>query len=342
MSIRVLVVDDSAVVRTAITRELSSDPEIEVVGTAPDPYVARDKIVTLKPDVVTLDIMMPRMDGITFLRKLMCYHPLPVVVISAHTARGGNLALEAMAAGAVDVICKPDREYSLADMSVDLVEKIRAAAMARVTPRTDRGIAIKPAARLSPGARHMVIAIGASTGGPQALEEVLSVFPDNSPGILVVQHMPEHFTATFASRLNSLCAITVREARDDDRVEPGVALVAPGNYQMVLRGQRGNFYVEIKSGPRVQRHRPSVDVLFKSVAEVAREDAIGVLLTGMGADGADGLVEMRKQGAHTIAQDEATCVVYGMPAEAVKRGGACEVLPLDRIAGAVLGHVRKE
>lgn len=342
MSIRVLVVDDSAVVREALKRALSTDPDIEVVGTAPDPYIARDKIVKLKPDVLTLDIMMPRMDGITFLRKLMRYHPIPAIVISAQTARGGTLALEAMAAGAVDVIPKPDQGYSLADMSVDLAEKIRAAAVARVRPQDESSDAsvVRRAARMAAGSKRSLIALGASAGGPQALEQVLTAFPDNAPGTVIAQHMPEYFTATFAARLDSLCAVNVREARNDDRVEPGVVLIAPGNYQMLLRGKPGDFRVEIKSGPRVQRHRPSVDVLFKSVAACAGTHAIGALFTGMGADGADGLVEMRKAGAYTIAQDEATSVVYGMPAEAARRGGACEVLPLGKIAEALLAHAQ--
>lgn len=339
MKVRVLVVDDSAVVRESITRELSRDPEIEVVGTAPDPYVARDMIVLLEPDVLTLDIRMPRMDGLTFMRKLMKYRPMPVVVISQLTAEGGQLALEAVEAGAVEVICKPGPDYSLAEMSIDLTDKVKAASLARMDHRGPVRPVQQPARRAALSRKtDKVIAIGASTGGPQAIRDILAAFPKDAPGTVIVQHMPAYFTSSFASRLNGECEIEVHEARNHDPVVPGIALVAPGNHHLLLRGTKGNLYVEVKAGPRVSRHRPSADVLFKSVAETAGARGMGVLLTGMGDDGADGLVEMRKTGAYTVAQNEETCVVYGMPAEAVKRQAACDVLPLGKIAAALLSR----
>jgi two-component system chemotaxis response regulator CheB len=338
--IRVLVVDDSAVVRQVFSTELNQEEDIEVVATAPDPYVARDKIVQFKPDVVVLDIEMPRMDGITFLRKLMHYLPLPVIIVSSLTQKGGKLALEAMEAGAVDVMCKPGAAYSVADMSTALADKIRAAAasaLRQTTPPPPESSA--PPARLSlTSTTNKIIAIGASTGGTQAIQEVITRFPRNAPGTVIVQHMPEHFTKSFAERLNTICEMEVREAQHNDSVIPGLILIAPGNYHMLLGRSGARYYVEVRPGPLVCRQRPSVEVLFKSVAKYAGANAVGAILTGMGADGADGLVEMRKAGAHTIAQDEKSCVVYGMPKEAVNRGGACEVLPLNQIAGALLAH----
>ncbi|HRU94337.1 MAG TPA: chemotaxis response regulator protein-glutamate methylesterase [Anaerolineae bacterium] len=337
MPIKVLIVDDSAVVRDIFSRELARDPEIEVVGTAPDPYVARDKIVRLQPDVITLDVEMPRMDGLTFLRKLMRYYPLPVIIVSSLTPRGGELALEALEAGAVEVMCKPGAAYTVDDMSVMLVGKIKAAAKARVKraaePVEQRGGAPK----LSMSATtNKVVAIGASTGGTTALQEVLTAMPPNSPGILIVQHMPEHFTRAFANRLNELCSIEVKEAENGDHVTPGRALIAPGNYHMLLRRSGANYYVEVKSGPLVCRHRPSVEVLFTSVAQYAGRNAVGVIMTGMGDDGATALGKMRQEGARTIAQDEASCVVFGMPKEAIERGGAEFVVPLSRIPQKML------
>ncbi|HOX05301.1 MAG TPA: chemotaxis response regulator protein-glutamate methylesterase [Planctomycetota bacterium] len=340
MTIRVLVVDDSAVVRQIFERELARDPEIEVVGTAPDPYIARDKIVNLKPDVVTLDVEMPRMDGLTFLRKLMQYYPLPVIVVSSLTPKGGELALEALGAGAVEIMCKPGAAYAVGDMSVELIDKIKAAARVRVRPGAGLGLQAeaRPQTRTLALARttNKVVAIGASTGGTQALQGLLSALPANSPGILIVQHMPENFTRSFAERLNQFCEIEVKEAADGDTVAPGRALIAPGNYHMLLRRSGAMYHVQVKPGPLVSRHRPSVDVMFKSVARYAGKNAVGVILTGMGADGADGLKEMRAAGASTIAQDEASCVVFGMPKEAIARGAAGTVLPLGGIARAVL------
>ena len=338
--IKVLIVDDSAIVRHVFTQELARDPEIEVVGAAPDPFVARDKIVQLKPNVVLLDIEMPRMDGLTFLRKLMHYFPLPVIIVSSLTEAGGALALEAMEAGAIDVMCKPGSAYSVADMSETLIDKIKGAAFAQLKKRTE--IASKKSTTISRLAMtrttDKIIAIGASTGGTQAIEAVISRFPSNAPGTVIVQHMPEHFTASFADRLNQICAVEVREARDGDSVIPGVVLIAPGNYHMLLRRSGARYYVQIKTGPMVYHQRPAVEVLFQSVAKYAGANAVGAILTGMGADGAKGLLEMRNAGAKTIAQNEATCVVYGMPAEAVKCDAAVDILPLGKIAERLLTY----
>jgi two-component system, chemotaxis family, protein-glutamate methylesterase/glutaminase len=340
-AIRVLVVDDSAIVRRALTSELARYKDIEVVGTAPDPYVARDKIVQLKPDVMLLDVEMPRMDGLTFLRKLMKHRPMPVIIVSSLTARGGSLALEAMEAGAVEVMCKPGSAYSIGEMTVQLVEKIRAARWAKIArPRPSAPVcAAPPPARLSIAeTTHKLIAIGASTGGTEAIRVVLERFPANAPGTVIVQHMPEYFTASFAARLNELCAIEVREARDGDSVIPGLALLAPGNFHMMLQRSGSRYYVTVKSGPRVCLQRPSVEVLFKTVARYAGANAVGALLTGMGSDGAEGLLEMKNAGAWTAAQDEHSSVVFGMPKKAFELGAACEVLPLHRMAAALLSR----
>jgi len=336
--IKVLIVDDSAVVRKIFSEELSKYADIEVVGTAPDPFVARDKIVALHPDVITLDIEMPRMDGLTFLRKLMRYYPLPTIIVSSLTPKGGKLTLEAMEIGAVDVIAKPGGAYTVGDMSSQLADKIRGAAWAKVIKKgvpDSENVPLKALAQTS----HKVIAIGASTGGTEALKVVLTKLPANSPGIMVVQHMPANFTAAFAERLNSLCQMTVREAKDNDSVVPGLALVAPGNFHMVMRRSGSRYYVEVKTGPMVHHQRPAVDILFKSTAKNAGANAIGVILTGMGADGAEGLLEMKKAGAGTIAQDENSCVVFGMPKEAIKMGAAGKVLPLDQIAAEMIRMV---
>ncbi len=340
MKTRVLVVDDSVVVREIFVRELSRDPDIEVVATAPDPYVARDKIVQLRPDVVTLDIEMPRMDGVTFLRKLMIHYPLPVIIVSSLTRRGGALAVEALEAGAVDVMCKPGAAYSVGDMTVELIDKVKAAARVNVA-RSPAGASHirsrQSAPRLAMAqSSNTVLAIGASTGGTEALQTLLTAMPPNAPPMVVVQHMPEHFTQSFADRLNQLCAPNVKEAENGDRVVAGGVLIAPGNYHMLLRRSGTGYSVQIKSGPLVCRHRPSVDVLFKSVARHAGHDAIGVLMTGMGSDGAQGLLEMKQQGAETVAQDQASCVVFGMPKEAIKLGAAGHVVSLDKMAAKLL------
>ena len=338
--IKVLIVDDSAIVRKIFSEELSKFPDIEIVGTAPDPYAARDKIVALKPDVVTLDIEMPRMDGITFLRKLMKYYPIPVIIVSSLTPKGGKLTLEALDIGAVEVIAKPGAAYTVGDMSAQLAEKIRAASRARIVKQQGDGPGngggppepIRALAQTT----NQVIAIGASTGGTEALKAVLTKMPVNSPGIVVVQHMPANFTTAFAERLNSLCPMTVKEAKNNDSVTQGTVLIAPGNYHMLLRRSGARYYVEVKDGPMVHHQRPAVDVLFRSAAQVAGANAIGVILTGMGADGAAGMLEMKKAGARTVAQDENSCVVFGMPKEAIKLGGADRVLPLDQIAGELV------
>jgi two-component system, chemotaxis family, protein-glutamate methylesterase/glutaminase len=337
VSVRVLVVDDSAVVREILTRELSRDAEIEIVGAAPDPYVARDKIVLLKPDVVTLDLEMPRMDGIAFLRKLMRYYPLPVIVVSSLTAQGSAMALEALEAGAVDVLCKPGASHTVAQLTEELTRKVKAAAHARVRPIVPRPrpTAETPSLAMTETTQK-VIAIGASTGGTQALQEVLGSLPADTPGILVVQHMPETFTRSLAERLDKTCAVRVREASDGDTLTAGRVLIAPGNRHMVLRRSGASYHVSVKSGPLVNHHRPSVDVLFRSVAQYAGANAIGVIMTGMGADGAEGLRLMREAGARTIAQDEASCVVFGMPREAINRGAAMHVLPLESIGHGII------
>ncbi len=330
--IRVLVVDDSAVVRQIFQQVLSADPEIEVVGVAPDPYVARDLIVAKAPDVMTLDIEMPRMDGLTFLRKVMRYHPIPTVVVSSLTPRGGELALEATDIGAVEVLCKPGASYTVGELSSHLVAAVKAAALVpvrKVRPEArvpDQG-PLRPLARTT----HQVLAIGASTGGTTALEGILRRLPANTPGTVVVQHMPPVFTASFAARLDTLSAMEVREAQDGDWVVPGVALIAPGGKHLLLRRSGARYLVEVKDGPLVNGHRPAVDVLFRSVARAAGRNAVGAILTGMGSDGARGLLEMKQAGARTLAQDEESCVVFGMPKVAIELGAAGEVVPLERI-----------
>ncbi|MBI2568074.1 MAG: chemotaxis response regulator protein-glutamate methylesterase [Candidatus Schekmanbacteria bacterium] len=336
--VRALVVDDSAIVRSVLSRELEKDPDIEVVGVAPDPYAARDLIVRLKPDVMTLDVEMPRMDGITFLRKLMVHYPIPVIIVSSLTPAGGELALEALEAGAIDVMCKPGPAHAVGDLGESLAERVKAAARAdpRKLGRVSAERSAAPTKLALTRTTNRVVAIGASTGGTQALAAILEQLPANGPGIVIVQHMPEQFTRSFANRLNQECAMNVSEAVDGDTVSPGRILIAPGNYHMVLRRSGAKYYVEVRSGPLVSRHRPSVDVCFKSVARYAGRNAVGVLLTGMGRDGADGLLAMRQAGAATIAQDEATSVVYGMPAAAAENGAAEQILPLPKVARAIL------
>ncbi len=336
--IKVLVVDDSAIVRKIFSEDLSKEPDLEVVGTAPDPFVARDKIVRLKPDVVLLDIEMPRMDGLTFLKKLMHYFPLPVIIVSSLTPKGSKMALEAMEYGAVEVLSKPGGPYSVGDMSLQLKEKIRAAAKVRLD-RIRRSVSeptVGIPTRILTETTQKLIAIGASTGGTEALKEVLIRLPLNIPGILIVQHMPAQFTRAFAERLNELCEIEVREAKDGDSVLNGLALIAPGNFHMILRRSGTRYYVNVQDGPMVHHQRPAVDVLFNSVAQYAGGNAIGVILTGMGADGAQGMLKMKEAGSRTIAQDEESCVVFGMPKEAIKLNAVDRVVPLGKISDEII------
>jgi len=342
--IKVLIVDDSAVVRKILSGELSKHRDIEVVGTAVNPFVARDKIVKLRPDVITLDIEMPRMDGLTFLSKLMKHFPMPVVVVSSLTPENSETALKALDLGAVEVFCKPGSAYSTKDISRDLARAVRAAASARVEPFSEKKPQAAKKAQIGPikfKTTHKIVAIGASTGGTRAIETVLSGLPVTTPGTVIAQHMPEAFTAGFAQRLNEICQMEVREARDNDHVIPGVALVAPGIRHMVLRRSGGSYLVKIKNGPLVHYQRPSVDVLFRSVAKSAGKNAVGAILTGMGADGAKGLLEMKENGAYTIAQDEATCVVFGMPREAIEMGAVDKVVPLPNISATVIQALQK-
>ena len=334
--IKVLIVDDSAVVRKVFKEQLSRQRGIRVVGTAPDPYVAREKIIRLKPDVLTLDIEMPRMDGLTFLQKLMRHYPLPVIVVSSLTAKGRKIALEALSYGALEVISKPDVAYSVGDMSVQLAEKIRAASKAKLVPRqvfesVKPGVVKLPAKAMTQ-TTNKVIAIGASTGGADAIKKVLTAMPYNSPGILVVQHMPAQFTTSFAQRLDELCLVDVKEAKNGDTVTNGQVLIAPGNFHMVLRRSGARYYVEIKKGPLVHYQRPAADILFKSVARYAGANAIGVILTGMGNDGAAGMLEMKRAGSVNIAQDERSSVVFGMPKKAIAMGAVDHIKHINRIA----------
>ena len=334
--IRVLIVDDSPTVCAIIKRGLQAADGIEVIGTAPDPYVARDLIVKDPPDVVTLDIEMPRMDGLTFLGKLMKHFPLPVVVVSTLTQDGSTKALQALAAGAVEVVGKNVADDRRQAFLIELVGKVRAAARARVrgtvAPAPAAPAPLPPAALagLRRGGRGL-LAIGASTGGTEALARILARLPANTPPTVIVQHMPPVFTRQLAGRLDGLSAMTVREATHGEALVPGLALLAPGDRHLLLRRQGAGYRVELRDGPKVSGHKPSVDVLFRSVAEVARGDAVGVILTGMGADGAQGLLQMRQAGAETIGQDEASCVVYGMPREAAQLGAVATVAALDRI-----------
>jgi len=332
--IKVLIVDDSAIVRQIITEVISRERDLEVVGTAPDPYVARDKIVQTRPDVITLDVEMPRMDGLTFLRKLMHYHPMPVIIVSSLTPQGSKMALQALELGAVEVLAKPGGAFSVGDLGVELVEKIRGAAHVRFNSRPSQNTApAPPPTQLAPLAQttDKIIALGASTGGTEAIKEVLMRLPQNTPGIVIVQHMPPKFTTAFAERLNQQCALEVKEAQDGDTVATGRVLLAPGNYHMLLKRSGARHYVQVKNGPPIHHQRPSVDVLFNSAALSAGANAIGVILTGMGADGAEGMLAMKNRGAYTIAQDEGSCIVFGMPKEAIKRGATQKVLPLTHI-----------
>lgn len=350
--IKVFIVDDSAVVRQVLTGLVDSLPGIRVIGAAPDPIFAMKRMESEWPDVIILDIEMPRMDGITFLKKLMQEHPTPVIICSTLTARGAEVTMQAMSAGAVDIITKPMANLKgfLQDSKTLLADAIKAASRAHVRklptpgkpvldvkPKLTADSVIAPSG-LAPMSEttDRVIAIGTSTGGTQALEYILTRLPRGVPGIVIVQHMPEAFTAAFAQRLNSLSQITVKEAEQNDRVIPGLALIAPGGKHMLLRRSGAQYRVEIKDGPLVSRHRPSVDVLFRSTAQSAGKNALGIIMTGMGDDGARGLKELHETGALTVAQDEASCVVYGMPKEAVKLDATDGELPLSAIPDLII------
>jgi len=346
--IRVLVVDDSALVRQTIADILSTDPDIEVMATAADPFIAAERIEREVPDVMTLDIEMPRMDGLTFLRKIMSQHPIPVIICSTLAEKGADSWLKAMEYGAVDIIAKPKvgtRQF-FEESRIRFCDAVKAAARAKLKKISQRSLQVEKAltadavlARAKPvltETTDKVVAVGASTGGTEALRTFLEALPENSPGLVIVQHMPEKFTAAFAARLDTTCRVTVREARDGDTVLRGQALIAPGNRHMLLKRSGARYYVEVKDGPLVRRHRPSVDVLFRSTARYAGQNGVGVIMTGMGDDGASGLLEMKEAGAYTIAQDEESCVVWGMPGEAVKLGAARKILPLSRIAAEVV------
>ncbi len=343
--IKVLIVDDSAIMRQLLTSMLEGESDFEVVGTAPDPYVARDKILKLNPDVITLDVEMPRMDGLTFLEKLMSGHPMPVVMVSSLTERGCQTTLRALELGAVDFVTKPkvDVTNGMNEQVADIVQKLRAAASAKVRPRpasTDRSAANITQEAVPVDAlitsTHKVIAIGTSTGGTEALYEVLSKFPSDAPGVIAVIHMPPGYTKSYADRLDRSCRIRVKEAEDGDRILPGHALIARGDRHLEAIRSGATYSVRVSDGEKVSGFRPSVDVLFRSCAKFLGSNAVGAILTGMGRDGAEGLLAMRRAGAQTIAQDEASCVVYGMPREAVTMNAACQVLPLDRIASQLL------
>lgn len=349
--IRVLIVDDSAVVRQTLSEVLSSDPEIEVIGTAGDPFVAAERIAEEVPDVITLDIEMPRMDGLTFLKKIMSQHPIPVVICSSLAEDNAQSTLKALEYGAVDIITKPKfgTKQFLEESQIVLCQAVKAAASARlhvlqpshiVEPKLTADAILSPATHAMLETTEKVVVIGASTGGTEALKTLLEALPEDSPGIVIVQHMPELFTRAFAKRLDGLCRITVKEAETNDTVLRGRALIAPGNHHTLIKRSGARYYVDIKEGPLVCRHRPSVDVLFRSAARYAGQNAVAAILTGMGDDGARGLLEMKQAGAMTIAQDEASCVVYGMPKEAVKFGAVNKVLPLEAIAGAILTYTR--
>ncbi|MDD5299683.1 MAG: chemotaxis response regulator protein-glutamate methylesterase [Gallionella sp.] len=347
--IRVLVIDDSALIRSVMKEIIDRESDMECVGAAPDPMVARELIKSLNPDVLTLDVEMPRMDGIDFLERLMRLRPMPVVMVSTLTERGSDITFRALALGAVDFVSKPKMDIArgMSEYAIEITDKIRAAAQSHVHKITATTAiqekfsadAILPSVAGRFSSTEKLIIIGASTGGTEAIKEVLTRFPADMPGILVTQHMPENFTKSFADRLNSLCKISVKEAEHNERILPGHAYIAPGHSHLLLKRSGANYMTELNQGTPVNRHRPSVDVLFRSAANVAGANALGIILTGMGKDGAQGLLEMRQAGSHTIAQDEASCVVFGMPKEAIAVGGACEVLPLQNIARRTLEYL---
>jgi len=350
--IKVLLVDDSAVVRQVLQGILSKDRGIEVIGAVADPIFAMNRMKAQWPDVIVLDVEMPRMDGITFLKKIMSEHPTPVVICSTLTEKGAETTMQALAAGAVTIVTKPKvgLKQFLEDAAGDITHAVKAAAQAKVAnlkpshavppppPKLNADAIMPPSTHAMSKTTEHIVAIGTSTGGTQALEAILTHLPRNAPGIVVVQHMPEKFTASFAERLNSLCQINVKEAEHDDRVLPGTALIAPGGKHMMLKRSGAYYYVEVVDGPLVNRHRPSVDVLFRSVAKFAGKNALGIIMTGMGDDGAKGLLEMHGVGSPTVAQDEKSCVVFGMPKEAIALGAADKVLPLNQLPTEIMRY----
>ncbi len=349
MAIKVLIVDDSALIRSLLTDIIDSQSDMEVVGTAPDPLVARERIKALNPDVLTLDVEMPRMDGLVFLEKLMRLRPMPVLMVSSLTEKSSFLTLRALELGAVDFVTKPKIDISrgMQEYAQEITEKIRTAAKARIrqpppnvhlsVERKNTADVVLPVTHRTFSSTEKVIAIGASTGGTEALKTFLAAMPHDAPGILITQHMPEAFTRTFAQRLNNLCRLSVKEAEHGERVLPGHAYIAPGNRHILLARSGANYVIELSDGPPVSRHRPSVDVLFRSAANCAGKNAVGIIMTGMGDDGAAGMLEMREAGGYTFAQDEKSCVVFGMPKEAIARGGVDEVLPLCEMPRRLFG-----
>lgn len=349
--IQVLIVDDSALVRQTLSYILSSDPAIEVFSTAADPFAAAQKIKDQIPDVITLDIEMPNMDGITFLQKIMTQHPIPVVICSSLSENGSATALKALDSGAVDIITKPKvgTKQFLEESKIHICDIVKAASMVDISKYVRHRIEVEPklsadvlipkaASKAMIQTTEKVIVVGASTGGTEALKIFLESFPSDSPGIVIVQHMPENFTTAFAKRLDGICRISVKEAENGDTVLRGRALIAPGNQHILLKRSGARYYVEIKDGPLVSRHRPSVDVLFRSAARYAGRNALGIIMTGMGDDGAKGMLELKQAGAFTIAQDEKSCVVFGMPQEAIKLNAVDKVLPLSSIASFVISQ----
>ncbi len=347
--IKALIVDDSALVRQTLSEILSRDPRIEVIGVAPDPYAAAEKMSRVTPDVITLDIEMPKMDGLTFLKKIMNQHPIPVVICSSLAGKETETAMKALEFGAAEVIHKPalGTKQMLKESQTIICDAVVAASRVRAgrkvfdtvlaTPKISAdAVLAKPKTDTVLQTTEKVVAVGASTGGTEALRVFLEALPADCPGIVIVQHMPEGFTAAFSKRLNSLCQVTVKEAANNDTVLPGHALIAPGNRHLLLKRSGARYYVEVKDGPLVSRHRPSVDVLFRSAARYAGRNAIGVIMTGMGDDGAKGMLEMHESGAYTIAQDESSCIVFGMPAEAIKHGGVDKVMGLDAISREIM------
>lgn len=350
--IKVLVIDDSAMIRSVMKEIINQEKDMVCVGSAPDPIVAREMIKQLNPDVLTLDVEMPKMDGLEFLERLMRLRPMPVVMVSTLTERGSDITFRALELGAVDFVSKPKMDIArgMTEYAIEITDKIRAAAQSRVRTRKavapmvvdEKFTADAILSRGVPGryaSTEKLIIIGASTGGTEAIKEVLTRLPADVPGILVTQHMPENFTKSFADRLNSLCKISVKEAEHNERILPGHAYIAPGHSHLLLKRSGANYMTELNQGPPVNRHRPSVDVLFRSAANVAGANAMGIILTGMGKDGAQGLLEMKNAGSFTIAQDEASCVVFGMPREAIALGGAQEVLPLQNVARRTLDYL---